>query len=645
MRLLTQMVLSRFMIQRFCSPLHGFPLARFSNIFNPHIVLILRPFHEIRSSVAQIFTQESSPKDIFSSFSRRRVSNNDPKSKVSMERDEALKDAPKADAFHDKMKNFRDAETVTGICDMLRKGGNWDDLSLCFGVINLNEAIIEHVLLNLKELNEAKLALSFFHWSSLCKKIDHGLSTYCIIVHILVRSELFTHAQALLESAVKKHCIEDFGFPKLSESLLGTYYITGSSFRVFDFLVQTYARLRMFDEAISSYSLLEKYGFSPSIVTWNILLNFVQKSNQSTIVWRIYEDMLMRRTYPNVITVRTLTNELCKEGKLQKFLDLVNMIQRERCDSGVIVNVALIDNMFREKKWDQGIVFLRRMVQKNMILDKVAYSLIINGFCEKGDLVRANEMHEDFLKKGFPSNSFTCTSFIGLYCKKGKFEEVNRLMKEMVSEGLKPYDMTYNFLIEGLCKLGKLEESLNFYEEMIRMKYLPSVCTFNELAFELCKLGKVDKANGLLTDLLDMGFSPDEITYCLLIDGYNREGHTIQEALKLYYEMEFKGPSPGHMAYSLLIGGLCRWGKVKEAEKFLKVYRDKLLSPTKSIYNTLIIGHCESGNIEKALYYYDEMIRDGLVPDSRTLRALAELANKDNTLLIVNEVFDGLANI
>ncbi|XP_006828175.2 pentatricopeptide repeat-containing protein At1g66345, mitochondrial [Amborella trichopoda] len=344
------------------------------------------------------------------------------------------------------------------MCDMLRTSGNWNDLSLRFGVINLNEAIIEQVLLNLKEPNEAKLALSFFHWSSLCKKIDHGLSTYCIIVDILVQFELFTHAQALLESTMKKHCIGDSGFPKLSESLLGTYDITGSSFRVFDFLVQTYARLRMFDEAISSYSLLQKYGFSPSIVTWNILLNFVQKSNQSTLVWRIYEDMLMRRTYPNVIT-------------------------------------------------------------------------------------------------------------------------------------------------------------------------------------------KVDKAIGLLTDLLDMGFSPDEITYGLLIDGYNREGHNIQDTPKLYYKMKFNGPSIGHMAYSLMIGDLCRRGKVKEAEKILKVCRDKLLSPTKSIYNILIIGHCESGNIEKALYYYDEMIRDGLTPPSRTLRALAELANKDNTLLIVNEVFDSLANI
>ncbi|ERM95591.1 hypothetical protein AMTR_s00023p00121520 [Amborella trichopoda] len=142
-----------------------------------------------------------------------------------------------------------------------------------------------------------------------------------------------------------------------------------------------------------------------------------------------------------------------------------------------------------------------------------------------------------------------------------------------------------------------------------------------------------------------MGFSPDEITYGLLIDGYNREGHNIQDTPKLYYKMKFNGPSIGHMAYSLMIGDLCRRGKVKEAEKILKVCRDKLLSPTKSIYNILIIGHCESGNIEKALYYYDEMIRDGLTPPSRTLRALAELANKDNTLLIVNEVFDSLANI
>ncbi|KAL5988599.1 hypothetical protein ACLOJK_026697 [Asimina triloba] len=100
-----------------------------------------------------------------------------------------------------------------------------------------------------------------------------------------------------------------------------------------------------------------------------------------------------------------------------------------------------------------------------------------------------------------------------------------------------------------------------------------------------------------------------------------------QEVLKLYNEMKFKGPTPSLMAYTTLIKSLCRCHKANKAEKCLSAMEDISLAPTVQMYEWLIGGHCEHGNMERALHLYNEMIKKGLEPSVCTLALPGEQTN------------------
>ncbi|KAK9106040.1 hypothetical protein Scep_022884 [Stephania cephalantha] len=508
------------------------------------------------------------------------------------------------------------------LCDSFRRDKNWDSLTKQFRSIPFTDQIVEKVLLELKNPIDAKRALNFFNWSANRAKSKHGVRCYCIAIHILVRARLIVEAKALIESVVK----ESSGLEVL-ETLISTSKIeflsSFSNSLAFDLLVQTYSKLRMFLVAFDACKQLEQNGYSCSVISFNALIHVVQKSHLCGLSWEIYEFMIEKRAYPNETTVEMMIGVLCKMGELKKCVDLLDRIHGGKCPPMVIVNAHLVFKVFGEGRIGDGVVLLRRLLMKNMILDDVAFSMVVYGRVRDGDMVDSQEVFEEMLKRGFRANAFLYTLFIGAYCDEGRAGEARRLKREMRDVGLKAYDDTYNVLIEGCCRCGELEESLSLCEEMVEGGMLPSCSTYNVMVGKLRNVEDVKRANGLLTVLLDKGFVPNEATYANLIDAYGREGE-VQEVFKLYYEMDYKGCSPGLMAYTSLIISLCQCGRLKEAEKFLKVMEDRSVAPSLYIYETLIGGYYKSGDMHRALDLFNEMNKQGLSPNGEGFTEMME---------------------
>ena len=94
------------------------------------------------------------------------------------------------------------------------------------------------------------------------------------------------------------------------------------------------------------------------------MIHVVQKSDQVPLVWKIYEHMIQKRTYPNEVTIQTMIGALCKEGHLQKYVNILDRINGKRCSPSVIVNTSLILKILEEGKIEDCMVLLKRMFQE-----------------------------------------------------------------------------------------------------------------------------------------------------------------------------------------------------------------------------------------------------------------------------------------
>ncbi|WOG84456.1 hypothetical protein DCAR_0103639 [Daucus carota subsp. sativus] len=499
-------------------------------------------------------------------------------------------------------------EIIASICGSLRKGSNFPTPTKQFTNLNLNKntQIIPKILLQLKQPHDAHCALKFFHWAALNFEIQHSPFDYCVTIHILAHAKLVKDAQALLESVIVK---TSSGIMVL-DLLFDSYEICESTPFVFDLFVQSCAKLKMIDDAVSACELLDKKGFNLSVISYNTLINVVLKSDSAGLVWKVYEGMMERRICPNEFTMKVMVSGLCKEGRLGRFVDVVKRIHGKKCSAVVVVNACLIYGMIDEGRIEEGLGILKWLLQKNMILDTVAYSLIVLARVKSGDLASALRVYGEMTRRGFSANPFVHTLFIGAYCDEGKVEEAIELFCEMENVGLKPYDETFNHLILGCSRAGRLEDSLKFCESMIDAGLVSSCAAFNELVHQMSDNGFTKRADEMLTSLLEKGFLPNELTYTHLIAGYQKEGN-LEGVLKLYYEMEYKSLPPSTSVFASIIAALCHCGDLKEAEKYFKAMKDKSLDPCSYTYENLINAHIEKGSKVRGDQLYHEMLDSG----------------------------------
>ncbi|VFQ70099.1 unnamed protein product [Cuscuta campestris] len=470
-----------------------------------------------------------------------------------------------------------DDDAVTAVCNSLRRRHTWETLSKELNSINLTSSLVRRVLLNLKDTSNATKALNFFHWSGKSARFNHGVLTYCITIHILAKARLVKDAKALLESVLTKPGNSDV-FTVL-DSLLESYESIDSVPFVFDLFVQVCSKLRLLDRAFDVCKCLDENGFLLSVVSYNTLLHVLQKSKNHRMVWDVYGHMIAKRVNPNQTTVETMVSALCKEGRLQWFVDLVGRIHGKRCGPGVVVNTRLIHGMIEDGRTEEGLVLLKRMLQKNMIVDTVSYSLVVFAKVKMGDLDSVWNTVDDAIV----------------------------LAREMEKVDMKPLLETFNSLLKGCSNSGRVNESLGFCKKMVQIGYVPSPWAFNVMTEKLCKNGMAKEADQMLTVLLDKGFVPDENAYYHLLAGHAKEGD-IEGALKLYYEMEYRSISPNSSCFTWLIIGLCKAGRLSEAEKFLCLMKARSLTPSSDLCKLLISCHLEKGDQSRADQLYREMI-------------------------------------
>lgn len=499
---------------------------------------------------------------------------------------------------------------VSVISDLFKKTHNWDTLTRTLSSVQLTHSLVQQVLLQLKLPEHARSALNFFYWSAKTQNFQHQIYSYCIAIHIVVHAQQLAEAKILIQSALKTSESNSTRFC-LVESLLGSYKVVDSSPVVFDLLVQAYAKLKMFEDGFEVSCYLENHGFCLNLSSFNALLHGMQKSGENAMVWKVYGHMIRNRKYPNEITVRTMIGALCKEGKLQVVVNLLDRIHGKRCSPIVIVNTNLVFKVIEEGRIEEGMELLKRMLQKNLILDTIASSFIVYTKLKLGNLESAWEVYDEMLKRDFSANSFLFSSFIKAYCERGKIQEAESMLREMKNMGLKPYDETFNHLIEACTKAGELDASVKHFEEMIDRGLVPSCSTFNEMVRGLCEIGDSGKANGFLTLVLDKGLSPNEVTYIHLMSAYGKQGK-IQQVLKLYYEMEYRSLSPGLPVFTTLIRGLCDCGKVEETEKYLRIMKGRSIGISEEICEALITCYLRNGDKTRAALLHNEMVARGM---------------------------------
>ncbi|KAL9163639.1 hypothetical protein ABFS82_06G054400 [Erythranthe guttata] len=241
-------------------------------------------------------------------------------------------------------------------------------------------------------------------------------------------------------------------------------------------------------------------------------------------------------------------------------------------------------------------------------------------------------------------STVTFNSLFSILLKRGRMGMVFELYNEMLKTyGAKPDSYTFNVLIRGLCMNSSVDEAFRMFKEMEKFDCKPDLITYNTIVDGLCRTGKVSIARNVVTGLFKTceDLRPNVVTYTTLIRGYcgKRE---IEEAFDVFREMIGGGITPNEITCNTLIQGLCESRKFDMIKEVLRECGGTIV-PDTCTFNTMMNAHCNSGNLEEALIFFEKMKEMNVKRDSATysviIRALCEKGSFEKAEELLDELF------
>ncbi|KAL9324838.1 hypothetical protein ACSQ67_005483 [Phaseolus vulgaris] len=143
--------------------------------------------------------------------------------------------------------------------------------------------------------------------------------------------------------------------------------------------------------------------------------------------------------------------------------------------------------------------------------------------------------------------------------------------------------------------------------------------------------------------MMQRGFLPDDVTYSVLINGLNKKART-KEAKRLLLKLFYEERVPNHVTYNTLIEncsnnefksvvglvkGFCMKGLMNEADQVFETMLRRNHKPNATIHSLIIHGHCRSGNVHKAYKMYTELEHCGFVSHTVAVIALVKALSRE----------------
>ncbi|XP_010451905.1 PREDICTED: pentatricopeptide repeat-containing protein At5g57250, mitochondrial [Camelina sativa] len=252
-------------------------------------------------------------------------------------------------------------------------------------------------------------------------------------------------------------------------------------------------------------------------------------------------------------------------------------------------------------------------------VDVVDYTIIVDGLCKEGFLVKALDLCSFAKSRGVVLNIITYNSLINRLCQQGCLVEALRLFDSLENIGLDPSEVTYGILIDKLSKEGLFLDAEKLLDSMVSKGLVPNILIYNSMIDGYCKLGYTEDAMRVLTRKMMGKVSPDTFTVSSIIKGYCKKGD-MEEALRVFAEFKDENISADLLGFLFLIKGFCTKGRMEEARGLL---REMLVS--ESVVKLLNRVDAELVESESIRGFLVELCEQGRVPQA--IKILEEISS------------------
>ncbi|EEF41219.1 pentatricopeptide repeat-containing protein, putative [Ricinus communis] len=340
------------------------------------------------------------------------------------------------------------------------------------------------------------------------------------------------------------------------------------------------------------------YGFDVFVVS--SVLNLYAKSGKMDKAKIVFDKMVKR----DVVSWTTMITGFAQSGRPLDAIDIYRTMQKERTEGDGVVMVGLIQACTSLGDSKFGLSVHGHMVRREMNMDNVLQTSLIDMYAKNGKLELASRVFE-----GIPYKSvISWGALISGFAQNGFANKTLASLVEMQNSGFKPDLVSLISSLSACAQVGNLKVGKSLHGHIVKRLYLDKV-SGTALIDMYAKCGALTFARALFDQIEPR----DLILWNAMISSYGIHGDGI-EALSLFLKMKETNITPDHATFASLLSACSHSGLVEEGQYWFHVLIDKSkIQPSEKHYACMVDLLSRAGQVEEAYQLIESMhIKPGL---------------------------------
>ncbi|XP_028764014.1 pentatricopeptide repeat-containing protein At3g50420 [Neltuma alba] len=381
-------------------------------------------------------------------------------------------------------------------------------------------------------------------------------------------------------------------------------------------------------ESLRLYSEMLRIGFTPTKVTYSLILNACSQLKDYQSGRSIHAHVIVRNVSADLYLENALLDMYCNAGD-------TNTAYRIFCrmENPDLVSWNSMMAGYSENKDGKKAMHLFVHLQEMCFLkpDEYTYAAIISA---TGAFPYSNfgkPLHALVTKVGFDRSVFVGSNLLSTYFKNNDTEAAQKAFYSISQKDA----VLWTEMITGYSKVADARGAIRCFSEMYHGGYKVDNYVLSGVLSACADLAILRQGEMIHSYAVKLGYDTDTSVSGSLVDMYAKNG-SLECAQVVFSQVS----NPDLECWNAMLGGYSRHGMVVEALKLLEEILEQGLIPNQVTFLSLLSACSHSRSFEKAKIIWNYMVNVGLTPGPKHYSCMVTLLSRAALLEEAEEIIN-----
>eukprot|EP00250_Pteridium_aquilinum_P008230 c17787_g1_i1 orf=1546-5700(-) len=402
------------------------------------------------------------------------------------------------------------------------------------------------------------------------------------------------------------------------------------------------------EEALQLFQHMQEGGFECDQVTYVCVLQASSNLADLDIGQGIHTQMVKHGVSLDLLASNTLIDMYAKCNSSADAVYIFSRLpERDTVSWNVLIGAATQGGFVQE-----AFHMFHQMQMENLEPNRITFSSVLQACSKVADLKRGMQVHSSLMKRGYELDAFVGCSLIDMYAKCKAFRDAHKVFDSLPIKDA----IVWNSLLAGYVQYGHVQEACELFEKMqgagVEATHVTFLCILQVFS-SIESVGEGRRVHALIIEsglldsivgnsLIDMygrcwhledaamvfnqSHNRDVLTWSAFISSHFNNGRA-REALQLFKQMQHETINPDRVLFMLILKVCSTLAALEQGKQIHSLMVENGLELETSMGNTLIDMYANCGSLEDASIMFCRLPERDVVTWSVIISGYAEHSN------------------